>query len=500
MKRTVSLVSTVCLLFAGVTLNAQTPVNDALETTEKALTKSLTLDVSDKNDIPKYIVSRDMAMELVKTTHNVNDQTQDIFAANFDNIYPGAVVYADDRLAMGDPTLAGLPYGYVTVRLDFNGGVSMKRDNVPNRPDKIQEAIHEILNSAKYSTVGDIKYKSTYASSVAEMAVGLKVDANFLKVEAKVNTNISSQQATITRVQDYTQTYYTVSITMPYDKSELFGSGVTPEQIKKKVNNAGAPLAIITSVTYGRRAYKFYDYSSSDFQFDGDQSVAGYGQKASSTQKVIKKSKAKSTWVYISGGDADSASEILKGKNLDDAIKNSVKYDKATCQGVPLYYKVQYLGTGKTVIVKSTGKYYTFDYRPMPNSVQVTFRNNASHVAGAEMKMRLDYKVVKFKDGKKIKVKAQDGVRENYNRVVEHNIGFGTKKTFPLNLGPDEYLDGPLYFQCRCKKAKGQGWANHTEGKVYPTDNVIDITIIGEVRLGGKGASVYSKSYTQILP
>lgn len=68
MKRTVSLVSTVCLLFAGVTLNAQTPVNDALETTEKALTKSLTLDVSDKNDIPKYIVSRDMAMELVKTT------------------------------------------------------------------------------------------------------------------------------------------------------------------------------------------------------------------------------------------------------------------------------------------------------------------------------------------------------------------------------------------------------------------------------------------------
>lgn len=520
MKKLIIFALGICLIAASVTMSAQRPpsgtgnkssnagrpssvsaksINEALEKAEKSYGKKLVLDVSDSETVPKYIKSGDMVLQLVKSAHKVDDKNTDIFAENLENIYPGAIIYADDRMAMGDPTLSGLPYGKVSIRLDFNGGSSMSRDNVPNRADKIQDAIYDIINNSKNPPSPKAKYKSYYASSVAEMAASLDVNANFLKVEAKVKTSMSSNEATITHVQDYTQKYYTVSITMPDDKADLFGKGVTPDQISSKVSAAGAPLAIITSVTYGRRAYKFYDYKSSDFSFDGDESVTAYGQKASSTQKIVKKAKTKSTWMYVSGGDAESSAAILKGTDIDKAIAEKLSFDKATNHGIPLSYTVRYLGSGKTVSVNTTGTYYTVEYKPMPSHVPVTLRNDAGHVAGADMKIRLDYKLAKFKDGKKLKVAQENGVMEGYTHWVEHHVGFKDKKTFILPIGPNQYLDGPIHLQVRCKKSAGADWANNCEAIIYPTDGYIDLKINGDIRHGGKSAYIHSSSHTKDL-
>lgn len=462
---------------------------------------ALTIQMPGEESMPAYIKTASGALVLTKTNHKVNDQSSDIFAANLENIYPGALVFANADLANGDPTLVGLAPGTVTVRVDFNTGGSSKRENVPNKADKIQDAINSILNAANYTPAVNSTYKSFYTSSVQEMAADLKVSVNFLKASANVNTSVSSSSSTITEVQDYTQKYYTVSITQESDKSKYFGNSVTWSDISRKISNyRNAPIAIITSVTYGRRAYKFSDYSSNSFKLNASESASGYGQTLSSTQDIARKSEAKKVWMYLSGGDVDSAAKILTGTDINTAISSNLRYNRATNQGIPLYYTVRFLASGRTATVKTTGSYTTLEYREVPNKVTVTFRNNCTHVAGAGLKMRLDYKVFYFNsNGQRVYRAAQKDVESGYTNYNERNMGFGKQNTFVLDIGPGEYLEGPIRFQCRCKETSSGKWHNDIVCYVAPTDGVIDLDIHGAIRPGGQAAYIYSKSYTKAL-
>ena len=82
--------------------------------------KALTINVTSES-LPPYIQMGTKALELVTETVKVNDQSDQIFAANYENIYPGAIVFADANLANGDPTLA-FDGGTVDLRVNFNTG------------------------------------------------------------------------------------------------------------------------------------------------------------------------------------------------------------------------------------------------------------------------------------------------------------------------------------------------------------------------------------------
>ncbi len=142
----------------------------------------------------------------------------------------------------------------VTIRVDFNTGRgnSASVSGVKNSADAIQAALYSILQLSDYKPPVKLNYKKTYVSSVAEMAVNLGVNVSFLEAKANVQTSITNNQSSITEVEDYSQQYYTASITWEVDKSKYFGTNVSGQDVLEKMNQA--PLAIITSVTYGRRA------------------------------------------------------------------------------------------------------------------------------------------------------------------------------------------------------------------------------------------------------
>ncbi len=464
--------------------------------------KALTINVTSES-LPPYIQMGTKALELVTETVKVNDQSDQIFAANYENIYPGAIVFADANLANGDPTLA-FDGGTVDLRVNFNTG-NKSRANVKNTAASVYDEIGALLNEAKFLPSPTAQYKSYYSSSLSEMAVGMKANANFLKVNAKVDISTSKSETHVYETQDFTQEYYTVSITQhPNDQSLYFDSSVTKSQIDNKIrNNGGAPLAVITSVTYGRRAYKFYDYTTKDFKFKGSEEVSAYGQSLSSNQDIAEKSETKSVWIYVSGGNVESTGTILKGDiPINTAVADNMKYDNVRNWGVPLYYTVRFIATGRTATVSTTGSYKKISYKELPGSVTYTFRNNCTHVAGADLKMRLDYKVVKFVNGEKVEVGRDKDVESGYTRYTEHHIGFGDKKTGLLNLKAGEFIEGPLRLQVRCKKAATKPydkWHNDVVCKVAPTNGEIDVDVHGAIRPGGEAAYIYSKSKTKAL-
>ena len=461
--------------------------------------RALTINVAAET-LPPYIQVGSKALVLETEDVKVNEQNDQIFAANYENIYPGAIIFADANLANGDPTLA-FDGGTVDLRVNFNSGTK-SRTNVKNTAASVYDEIGSILNEAKYAPSPTAQYKSYYSSSLSELAVGMKASAKFLQVNAKVDMSTSKNETHVYETQDFSQEYYTVSITQhPSDQSQYFASNVTKAQIDNKIrNHGGAPLAVITSVTYGRRAYKFYDYRTRDFKFKGSEEVSAYGQNLSSTQDIVEKSETKSVWIYVSGGNVESTGAILNGDiPINTAIANNMKFDNTRNWGVPLYYTVRFIATGRTATVSTTGSYKKVSYQELPGSVTYTFRNNCTHVAGADLKMRLDYKVVKFINGQKVEVGKEKGVQSGYTRYTEHNIGFGSTKTGLLNLGPGEFIDGPLRLQVRCKTTSSGDWHNDVVCKVVPKEGEIDLDIHGAIRPGGKAAYIYSGSKTQKL-
>ena len=436
----------------------------------------------------------------------MNESKQDIFAENLDNIYPGAVVFADQDLANGNPTLVGLDYGTVTVRVDFNTGKgkSASISGVKNSADAIQSALYTILQSSDYKPPVGLNYKKTYVSSVTEMAMNLGVSVSFLEVKANVQTSITNNQSSITEVEDYSQQYYTASITWEVDKSKYFGANVSGQDVQEKMNKA--PLAIITSVTYGRRAYCFKDYASSVFTFLDNDTLSIFGQTAISAQSIAENSKENKKWMWVSGSDPVSSAMMLNGSDIDTAMSKSLSIDAEANPGTPLYYTVRYLDSGKTAKVTTTGKYTTVEYMPMPHMVTCTFRNKAKHFLGAKLKMRIDYNVVKYErtDGEnggfvQVEVPKDSCAMEGFLRCIEHEISFKGSKTFPLDLDAGLYLAGPIRLQIQCRKFFWGKWRDDVVGYIYPDDGEIGIDVSGHVGLCGKTTYIDSKSKTKLL-
>lgn len=140
--------------------------------------------IREEEKVPAIFISGNVAYKLKTVVHQVNESKQDIFAENLDNIFPGAVVYADQDLANGNPTLVGLDYGVVTIRVDFNTGKgkSTSVSGVKNSADAIQSALYSILQSSDYRPPVGLNYKKTYVSSVTEMAMNLGVSVSFLEI------------------------------------------------------------------------------------------------------------------------------------------------------------------------------------------------------------------------------------------------------------------------------------------------------------------------------
>ena len=462
---------------------------------------SLTVPAISEANLPSVIQSNGKAYVLTKETHDARNTAESFFATNYENIYPGAIVWADASLANGDPTLVGLSPGAITLRVDFNTGGSSRKTGVANTADEVQEAIYSLVREAKYRPAPSLNYKSFYSSSAEEMAVSMKANLSFLNNKANVTTNFSKSETHVYQVQDYTQRYYTVSVTQESDKSKYFGDNVPWSKVSGKLGerNYSVPMAIITSVTYGRRAYKIYKYSSRNFKFSGDESIKMYGQSLASSQEIAENSETKDIWLYLDGGDVESNGAILAGTSMDQALSSNLAYNPSTSQGVPISYTVRFLATGKTATVSTTGSYTTYSYQELPTTINVTFRNNATHIAGAGLKMRLDYKVFKFDaNGNKVSVRKENqDVEPNYTRYVENNIGFGDTKQFNLKLNPGEFLDGTIRFQVRCKTSSSANWHNDVVADILPDQyGIIDLDIHGAIRPGGTSAYIYSNSYT----
>ena len=488
-----------------------------------ALTKT---PLSDGN-LPKVIVNNQgEAFILTTKTNTIKDGgNPDMFAADQSTIFPGAIVYADTYLADGRPTLVGLSYGTVDLTIDFDNGAITEKRGVRNDLSSVRSAINEILRSGQAGYAPGVQFNSVVKSftSTSKMCLELGMDVKYLNNQVKVDTKTTNSESKIVNVQDFTQKYYTVTVT-PYDDQNLYKyfGDVTPEQIKSKLS--GKSIALINSVSYGRRIYHFEEYKTSDFSFTGKQSakasVGGVNISTYGAEDISKSSKSSHDWLFIQGGSSKPAADVANGKSVREAFNSegSLQIGPSN-QGIPIFYTAIFLVNRRAISAKSTGTYTETSYTKLPKSVRWEIKNRAN-TAGDCIKFKAMYNVVEVtgdvQNGYKYEIiKGSGSGEESYADYIENKYSNNTQKTRTMPTGDIEKCKnkkgqkvkmdncsvlGPVYYTIRAKTAdvKGVKWHEDEAGYFDVSGGSVKVYMNGSALAGGKG--VYVHSDTKPMP
>lgn len=412
---------------------------------------------------------------------------------DFSSIYPGALVYCDKELANGRPRLVDLDRGESKITINLANAGNSSKTVVPDF-NNTHEAIESMLTSMWKGSIKpsvSLSSKGTAYSSINSMALDLNVDASFLGQKAKVSMNSSSSSTNITSVVDYTQDYYKVTLNQETDKSKYFAENVTWADIAQALNSNG-PIGIITSVTYGRRAYLFKEYKSSAFTLKGKESAEVLGQKISSAQDIADSSKCSNSWIYIGGTDQDSAGSILKDTDkATETLANSLTLKKGQ-MGIPISYTVKYLATNATCSVSTTGSYTETEYVAVPKTVHVEIECTANTACSDGVRVDIYYNTMTVDKNGNMRLVTSHGKESDYYEYGGYNydktlLKHGQKKSFDLKIPEGEYICGNLYVRIFSKTAAGQSHHCKMSGQIDPTvhDGSVSFRIGGSALAGG---------------
>ena len=425
-------------------------------------------------------------------------------------IFPGILLWADQGLADGNPKpVTGIARGTVDVMLDIDtGGDSFIVENVPIQFGKIQEAVSKLvrqLYDSGYRQPARIKSVTGDYSSTEEFAIKAGVDVKFA-AQFSASMSTTSTSSSITHIDDFSQIYYNV-VVQPHnnDWSYLFGEDVTVDDIKRVFqNNRNTPMVFVSQMSYGRRLYVLKEFRSSDFKLNVKASGSYSGVSATTDITSSSSSKESSKSVYIRGGDPAFGVGLIQDAGTVASVIASLGDKSLTMskinQGVNMSYVTTYIGSQQICHRSTLGSYTTYDYSLALRHVPVTFRNKCTHVAGGEIKLRIDYKVYRINaNGQKVYYDTPSGCISGYNRWVEHK-NVWSKEQFDLPLSDGEYADPDMHFQLRWKPST-QGWRNSNEGVFDIEDGLIDFTINGYVGVKSGDSTtpyIHSSSHTKL--
>lgn len=510
---------------APVNLSRQKAINEYLlslsgSETLTAMTRTPYAD----DPLPDIIVNdAGEAFILTSVPKTIKDNDDPIFlTSTVQNIFPGAIVYADQNLADGHPTLVGFSYGTVDLRIDFNNGGTFYLKDVRNDEGSVYSAIYQMLDSTndQYAPPVNLSSKEETFSSVSKMLWKLGVDASYLENSIKVNTETSHNETKIVKIQDFTQKYYTVSI-VPYDDQNLykyFGEDFTLDEMKRKFSS-GKPMAVISSVTFGRRIYGIDEYYSEDFSFKGDESVsvkvAGIGASAKSEHSISRNSMSHETRLQILGGSA----EPMKWVNIDSmSVKRALSQEGALKigpgnQGTVLSFSANYLITRKEITTRATGNYNETSYVKCPKSVRVEVKNEADCLPDC-VKFRLFYNVLVVtgdaENGYQYDILTgpeADG-EKSWLHSFDYKYSKGKKNAYTIpdskclrsfDLGDvtikNCFIFGPVYYTIRSKTSNASNhWVQNESGYFDLNGDHLSVYLSGSALAGGKGVHIHSKT------
>lgn len=405
----------------------------------------------------------------------------ELFPENDVNIFPGAIVYADEFLAKGTPRLVNFGkqdnYGSVLLSPDFDNGGSLK-EKVKISASAVKDGIAKLLRtsygssyqpSGQYST-----FEETY-SDVNKMAIEANCSVDFL-VKCNVKTNTKQESEKIYKMKKLTQQFYKVSAEIENGNlASVFGPDVTWNDVQEALKEA--PIAIITEVTYGRYGYFFSEYESSHFNFVGSQDISYKSNKIDLKQDIDRLTKSTKKWGYVYGGSANTAAKAVSSEDEFITQMNSTPNVGPTNQGRPLSYTVVFLSSDKPCKKFNTGSYYEPTYTFLPKRIQTWIHNGAKVVACTKLYVDMWYKTCYIHPTTKEIVFNND----NNGDGIKWNHGFSERGLLEkaITLRDGLFFQPEAHIRITHQHAAGASWNVTSDGYVDISNGTLTLEIGG---------------------
>ena len=445
-----------------------------------------------------FVVSSGQCYQLTNVNKPINQESKDVVGKDIGGIYPGSIVIADKNLSEGNPIpLANVTRSQTQIFGTFFSGKGTLKTVDASEAGKVHDTIgvmlRELFAGSQYQPAGGFNFVEDIYSSKYDMMFKMGIDATFCGSNVKVNATINNNESTFVHDTMLRQSFFTVRLNDNYrdDISKLFGDNETWENIKKQctINGKVQPLAIITSVTYGRNVHYLKEFSTKSFTYNGDQSHTGHGVDVSLKQEIAKSSEATKAQI-VSVGASNAGFQILKGdkttSEIHDALDATSVFGPGN-QGAPIAYTIELIsGEAPGTIISPTfnGNYVVSEYKRCPSSVSVKVLMKA-WTLGDQGNVRLTFKfdtftLAKDSNGNYYKGPGRKGVTWDH-RYADHNYYDNGE----LPLEPNEYVDGYVKMKIESRPHNAAGWETHQDfASIDASSGIIDLTITGTSRLG----------------
>ncbi len=335
----------------------------------------------------------DKFIVVTKTKHQLSGSF-DIAVPNArkDITYPGALLLANQKLIEGvpDPLVVDLAPREITIDLpgltDDNSELVEKYNFAG-----VSAATNKLINNwletkaKKFTIAANTEFKKNILYNESSMALSFGVDVSYMKDKLGINFDAITKQESSAYLVQFRQIFYTVSAELPKNPADVFGPGVTWDDLKVKINEQNPP-AYVQNVQYGREVYLLLTSNMSSTELKGhlDATLEFNNGTVSTNNDVQTKSlnKAINCTVITIGGKPVVINGNLDTDNIlqqvNELITQNVEFTEQN-PPLPLAYTVAFLKDNKIASIQGTTEYITTDSQVFTSGI-IELQHNAGFV------------------------------------------------------------------------------------------------------------------------
>lgn len=289
-----------------------------------------------------------------------------VIASNEHITFPGALLSANDRLLNNAPDFLAFERQPLRYSINLPGLTSDSSFTIVPSFAEYQSSMSKILNTWYHKQphhVLNANFHSEYgmAYSQDQLRVMFGVEFNYFGHKLNIDFNAVTNKDKLIMIRRFRQIFYTVSVEAPQEPSDLFGSRVTLDKVRRRITNEN-PAVMVNSVSYGRQIYVKIETSSTDaearFILENKLTFGNSSLNIDHGEDYIKHLDNLNMLVYVLGGSSQQL-ELMKARTESEVNEIISQYGTFDINnpGFPVSYSTMFIKDNSRGMIMDSANY-----------------------------------------------------------------------------------------------------------------------------------------------